>query len=38
MENWMPILATQIWQVPFLALCILGLVMALGRRERISGD
>lgn len=33
MNDWMPILATQIWQLPYLALYILGIVFALTRRD-----
>jgi prephenate dehydrogenase len=33
MDRLMPILATQIWYLPFLAIYILGLVLALSRRD-----
>ena len=33
MKDWMPILATQIWQLPYVALYILGLVFAFSRRD-----
>jgi hypothetical protein len=33
MDKWMTVLAMQMWSLPFLALYILGLVMALNRRD-----
>lgn len=33
MDRFMPFLATQIWFLPYLALFILGVVFALGRRD-----
>jgi len=33
LKDWMPILATQIWQLPYVALYILGLVFAFSRRD-----
>jgi uncharacterized membrane protein len=33
MDRLMPFLATQIWYLPYLALFILGVVFALGRRD-----
>jgi hypothetical protein len=33
LKDWMPIFATQIWQLPYIALYILGLVFAFSRRD-----
>jgi hypothetical protein len=33
MDKWMAVMAMQIWNLPFLALYIVGLVLALNRRD-----